>query len=171
MIEKSIVCPYCGGMVPVETTVCPDCHEDLAALVRLEYEHHILYNQALAHAKDGDLASARRKVTAALERSSTFVQGYRLLAKIAVAQGDWGEARRCVGRAVELAPGDPDVVRLAGDVEAAVQKGMPRPTRRVRTIGAEAGRRDVTRNAVQAGVGVTAVVGAILSWLGGKDES
>lgn len=174
MIEKAILCPYCGGRVPVETTVCPDCHEDLAALVYLEFAHHILYNRALADAKEGRLAVARRKIIAALERKDDFVEGYRLLAKLAVAQGDWDEARRGAARAVDLAPGDPDVVRLAGDVEAAALHAQAsEPARRGRVkkdVGR--GKTHVGGGATDADVGASGVFGALVSWLGGgKDES
>ena len=46
MSDESVYtqCPYCGGRVPSQATICPSCNEDLAALVHLEYEHAIAYN-------------------------------------------------------------------------------------------------------------------------------
>lgn len=124
MSGELLRCPYCRGSVPGDTTVCPDCQEDLAALVRLEYQHAVYYNEALALAGQGEYDEARRKLLAALEWDDAFQPAYRLLAKVAGAQGDWREARRCAARAYELAPEDPGARRLFGQVEQAARRQL-----------------------------------------------
>ena len=130
-MNTTLPCPYCGGQVPEDTTICPDCHEDLAPLVRLEREHAILYNEGLAAAQAGDLDTARIKVLCALERETDFVPAVLLLAKIAAAQGDWPLARRTGARALDLAGDDVRVRRLVAAVEAAALEHAPaaRPPR------------------------------------------
>jgi len=128
-MNAPLPCPYCGGQVPADTTVCPDCHEDLAALVRLECEHAILYNEGLAAAQAGDLDTGRVKVLCALERRADFVPAVLLLAKIAAAQGDWPLARRTGARALDLAGEDVRVRRLVAAVEAAALAHAPAAAR------------------------------------------
>jgi len=122
MNDVQLWCPYCGGRVPPETTVCPDCQEDLAALVRLQLEHAIYYNEALALARQGEYDAARRKLLVALELCETFQPAHRVLAKVAAHQGNWREARHSAARAHELDTEDPEARRLVGAVEQAARK-------------------------------------------------
>ncbi len=130
MTETPIRCPYCGGWLPEEATICADCHEDLAALVRLARQHAIYYNEALSLAREGDLEAARLKLLMALERNGRFLPAQRLLTKVAAAQGDWALARRSAARALDLAPEDDLVRRLAAEVEAEATRQLPPAARR-----------------------------------------
>ncbi len=122
MSETAMRCPYCGGSVPAAETICPDCHEDLAALVRLRLEHAIYYNEALSLAREGHLEAARARLTLSLERNARFLPAQRLLTKVAAALGDWPLARRSAARALDLAPEDGLVRRLAAEVEAEAER-------------------------------------------------
>lgn len=117
MEDYPITCPYCGGAVPAETTICPDCHEDLAALVRLERGHLIYYNQALALARDGHYDQARDKLHFALELCETFAPAHLLLAKINVQKKCWPEAQAHAQRALELMPDDAQTQQIAMAVD------------------------------------------------------
>ena len=103
---RAMICPYCGGLVPGETTVCPDCQEDLAGLARLELAPAIYYNQALAAARQGRLSEALARLQAAIALDGGFVPAHRLLAKVYARHGMWAEAEAAAARAVALAPDD-----------------------------------------------------------------
>jgi len=120
--DRPLRCPYCGGSLPPTETVCTDCHEDLAALVRLRCEDAIYYNEALFLAREGDLEAARARLILSLERNPRFLPAQRLLAKVCAALGDWTGARRAAARALDLAPDDDLVRRLAAEVEAAAER-------------------------------------------------
>jgi len=172
MSETAIQCPYCGGWLTQESTICPDCHEDLAALVRLALEHAIFYNDALALAREGHLEEARARLLLSLERNGRFLSAQRLLTKVAAAQGDWLLARRSAARALDLAPDDALVRRLAAEVEAEAQRHARSEGRATPSPGppAEPARPGQVSEAVGHGVGVTAFLGAIFPWLTGKEE-
>ncbi|NLD72650.1 MAG: hypothetical protein GX649_08025 [Chloroflexi bacterium] len=163
-----MACPYCGGSVPHDTTVCPDCHEDLAALVRLTLEHAIWYNEGLAAAQGGDLETARARLLCALERSPRFLPALLLLAKVAAALEDWALARRSAVRALEAAPDDVRVRRAVAAIEAAALQQAPQgghPARshpRDAAPGASGTAQGSGRRA-----GVTTLLGSIFPWLGG----
>ncbi|MHB0855988.1 MAG: tetratricopeptide repeat protein [Anaerolineae bacterium] len=122
MKDTTITCPNCGGALPQDTTICPDCQEDLSALARLEYEHAIRYNEALALAREGQFDEARNKLLVSIESDATFVPAHVLLAKVYARQGEWAEARLCIVRACDLAPEDNDLPRLALEIERAAQQ-------------------------------------------------
>lgn len=124
---RPTVCPYCGGAVPLDTTVCPDCQEDLAGLIKLERWHHILYNQALASAKSGDLVEAAWKAIASLEANGAFWPAYALLAKVCARQGRWEQATRAIESARALAPGDASLESLAEAVARGRRDAEPPP--------------------------------------------
>ena len=116
MSDARMICPNCGASVPEGTTVCPDCHEDLAALARLEYEAEIHYNEGLALAQSGELDAACKKLITATELESTFAPAHVLLAKVYAQQGLWAEAEASAARALELLPEDRAVRKLATDI-------------------------------------------------------
>ncbi|MHB1293972.1 MAG: tetratricopeptide repeat protein [Anaerolineae bacterium] len=122
MKDTTITCPNCGGTLPQDTTICPDCQEDLSALARLEYEHAIRYNEALALARDGQFEEARNKLLVAIELDPSFVPAYVLLAKVYARQAAWADARQCIVRACDLAPEDNEFPRLALEIERAAQE-------------------------------------------------
>jgi len=125
--SRPITCPYCGGTVPLDSTVCPDCQEELAGLIKLERWHLILYNQALASAKSGDLVEAAWKSIASLESNGAFGPAYALLAKVRARQGRWEQATWAIESALALAPGDASLESLAEAVARGRRAAEPPP--------------------------------------------
>ena len=170
-----MICPNCGGTVPEGMTVCPDCHEDLAALARLEYEAEIHYNEGLALAQDGKLDAACKKLITAVELEDAFAPAHVLLAKVYAQQGLWAEAEASVARALELLPEDRAVRKLATDIarsslsdtkKVREQEQVALQTRRSKAEGYFAAyRRDMT-SAFGLGIGLTTFLGLIISWIG-----
>ena len=164
-------CPYCEGVVEPGMTVCPDCHEDLSALVHLEQEHVIYYNQALALARDGHLGEARDKLLIAVAMSDSFVLAHRLLAKIYARQKDWPGARLHALRAAELAPQDRptrellDQIASLGEETRTVQKQSAAVRRRSAEGILASYQRDVL-GAFAVGAGLAAFGAFLLSLLG-----
>lgn len=175
MEEQAMHCPYCGGRVPAETTICPDCHEDLAALMRLEHAHLIYYNQALALAREGDVAGALRKLCVALELKDDFAPAHGVAAKLAAQSGRWSEAQASVARALELAPDDAELAALARDIERGALEGQAgqqakAQERRQRADTLLRGyQRDVAA-AFAFGLGIAGAIAALISRLGGRRE-
>ena len=156
MPNTPFLCPYCGGTVPETTAICPDCHEDLSALLRLEYSHAIYYNEALALARDGYLDDARARLIMALERTESFAPAHALLAKVYAHQRQWARAEASAARALELDPENPSIQRL---VDAIGERVTPtRGTARSRV----APRREVSQ-AFKAGVGLATAAAVVLS--------
>jgi len=179
MEEHPMTCPFCGGAVPAETTVCPDCHEDLAALVRLERGPLIYYTQALALARDGHYNQAREKLRFGLELCETFAPAHLLLAKINAQQECWAEAQAHARRALELAPDDVKAQEVAtaldelarnAEVARAKQEQEAAQSRRA---GVESYWARYQRDMAWAfglGVGLTMLLGLIGSALKGKKQ-
>jgi tetratricopeptide (TPR) repeat protein len=167
-----MTCPYCGGNVPEDRTVCPACHEDLSALARIEHAHEIHYNRALSLARQGELDEARDQALMALGFREDFLPAYVLLAKAYANQEAWAEAVASVDKALTIAPEDEKVGELAERItrEAARQAALEREAAARRRQGAErllkVYQRDVT-SAFVAGVGLAAVAMSLLSWLFG----
>ena len=122
MSVRSIVCPNCGGRLVGDTTVCPDCQEDLSALARLEYEHAIRYNEALALAQAGDHSGARTRLYQSLAARESFVPALELLARIDARDGRWCEAQESISRALDLQPENGELLELAKDIGAAASE-------------------------------------------------
>jgi tetratricopeptide (TPR) repeat protein len=151
-------CPYCGGTVPETTAICPDCHEDLSALLRLEYSHVIYYNEALALARDGYLDDARARLIVALERKESFAPAHALLAKVYAHQRQWARAEASAARALELDPENPAVRRLADAIGERVTPTAGTGAARARV----APRREVSQ-VFKAGVGLATAAAVVLS--------
>lgn len=158
MQDTPFSCPYCGGAVPEETAICPDCHEDLSSLLRLEYAHAIYYNEALALAREGHLDDARARLTMALERREMFAPAHGLLAKIYAHQRQWPRAEASAARALELAPEDPAIQRLVEAISERVTPTAGLSAARARV----APRREVSQ-AFKAGVGLATAAAVVLS--------
>jgi tetratricopeptide (TPR) repeat protein len=179
MSDDTIVCPSCGGAVPKDVTVCPSCQEDLSSLLRLEYQHAIYYNEALALARSGEFDQAQAKVSAALQIDESFAPAYVLMAKLLVRQERWAQARAHVARAVELTPDDEKARRLANEIETLAEEAGRRQreleSRNAKTRRAAAARqlatyqRDVAK-AFGVGVILTTVVALIVSLFRGHPE-
>ena len=174
-----LTCPYCGGDITAETSICPDCQEDLSSLIRLRYEHAIYYNEALAAAREEDYQRAAARAALAIERKSDFVPAYILLAKIHGRQAQWEEADRVVSRALEIAPGDADLRSFAEELmalsAAARQTNEQRASIKVHTRRESAEsylamyERDVKR-AFGLGVAVATILTLLVSWIGGRTK-
>jgi len=116
MTDTGAVCPYCGNAISRDATVCPSCQEDLSSLVRLEYEHAILYNEALALAREERYGEAHAKLVAALHLQDAFVPAHVLLAKVQVRQSDLEKAQASIATAMELAPEDASIRATAAEI-------------------------------------------------------
>lgn len=158
MQDTPFSCPYCGGTVPESTAICPDCHEDLSALLRLEYSHAIYYNEALALAREGYLDDARARLTMALEREETFAPAHGLLAKVYAHQRQWARAEASAARARELDPENSAYRRLTDAIGERVTPTAATSTARARVTP----RREVSQ-AFKAGVGLATVAAVVLS--------
>lgn len=158
MPDTPFSCPYCGGMVPEATAICPDCNEDLSALLRLEYSHAILYNEALALAREGYLDDARARLIMAIERNEAFTPAHVLLAKVYAHQRQWTRAEASAARALELDPENPAARRLVAAIGERVTPTAGASTARVRV----APRREVSQ-AFKAGVGLATAAAVVLS--------
>jgi tetratricopeptide (TPR) repeat protein len=177
MSQCPMVCPRCDACVPDDTTLCPDCLEDLSALIHLEQRHRILYNEALSLAREGVIVEAQERLHCALAVYESFPEAYSLLAKLHAHAGDWPEAQRCARRAQELQPDDGRVADLVESLEAEgissqtdgehrAESAATTPDARVRKVSALY-ERDVTA-AFMAGVGVAASVASFYAWAKGR---
>ncbi|HHX65050.1 MAG TPA: hypothetical protein GX702_09210 [Chloroflexi bacterium] len=150
MNDRSLFCPYCGGNVPTDTTICPDCHEDLAALLRLEYAYAIHYNEALAAAREDRLDVAEAGLHTAIRLNPTFLPAHRLLAKVYARQGDWERAQAAIHRAFELAEDDGETVALSEAIGRAEQEAKAQRIEREQEVVREAIARERQELAAQA---------------------
>jgi len=170
-------CPYCGGVVDADVTVCPDCHEDLSALAHLEQQHLILYNQGLGLAKAGRLDMARDKLLASLACSPDYVSAQRLLAKVYAAQGDWAHAEKAALRAAELNPDDIPTRKLLDQAHAKahrtpVVQRQDAGTRRQAAEGILESYQQDVMGAFAIGAGLAAAGAVLLSLIGrGRREA
>lgn len=170
-----MTCPYCGGSVPQDTTVCPDCHEDLSALAKIEHAHKIHYNRALSLARQGELDKARDQALMALGFQEDFPPAYVLLTKIYARQGAWVEAEESVAEALALAPEDEEIAELAEHIrrkttqQTTLEKERAVQRRQNAEHLLEAYQRDVA-GAFVAGLGLATVVMTLLSWLFGDGK-
>lgn len=170
---RSMICPYCGGLVPGDTTVCPDCQEDLAGLARLELAPAIYYNEALAAARQGRLSDALARLQAAIALDGGFVPAHRLLAKVYARHGMWAEAEAAAARAVALAPDDAATIATHDAIQRADRSAHVAGGDRVVHIfdggaASPTGAACPTANngVFMLGMGVAAAAAAMLSGLG-----
>lgn len=175
--DAIITCPYCRAIVPADVTVCPDCQEDLSAILRLKYEYVIYYNQALALAREGKLDKAITKALLALEHKENFTPAHVLLAKAYAQRGEWLRAEASAARATEL---EPENASLHALVERIRETQSQQATARQQEDeqAAIARRRDAehtlavyeqdVRRAFGVGVGATVILVLMISLLGGK---
>jgi len=166
-IETRIKCPYCAGTVGPDSTICPDCQEDLAALFRLEFAHVILYNQALSMARNGQWRGARNKLLAALELAPDFARVHRLLTKVHVQAGDWEEAHRALVRGLEAVPGDAAMLEMQPLVLRGVrhhERRYERQHERGQGVPATAAVRDDSKIGATLGLGAALMSGLWLIW-------
>lgn len=168
MSETTVVCPYCGGTIPADATICPDCQEDLSALVQLRYTPAIRYNTALAAARDGDLNNARAELLLALECDADFAPAHVLLAKVLALQGDWVQAEAHIERALTLLPDDERANRVAEEIAAGARKAERTRAARPVQERVAAATADPLRT-FGLGVALTVVATLVVRWLFGRD--
>jgi len=116
MNQRTITCPYCASQVSGDSTICPGCQEDLAALAHLEYADMIHYNQALAFAREGHLKDAREELAKSITANKSFGPAYTLLAKVYAHEDDWEHAKASIKKALNLMPSDDAVIKLADEI-------------------------------------------------------
>lgn len=170
MEQEPFRCPQCGQEIPSEAVICPHCSSDLSALARLQWEHAIHHNAALALAQQGELELARARLLLALERNEGFVPSHTLLAKVNARLGRWEEARQSARRAAEIAPDDEAVQALWPAIQRAEQEAVARERRRqeqLRRARAAVLERYIAQHQTElalafgAGAGLVATVGVI----------
>jgi nucleoid-associated protein YgaU len=124
MKPPAIACPYCKVNLPAGATACPDCGEDLSALMRLKLAPYVLYNEGLQRAQSGDVDGAIARMRQVVEALPHEPEPYAVLAKLCALKGDWAAAQRWWQQMAERWPDD-DAARqgLAAvrDHEAALQ--------------------------------------------------
>lgn len=171
--DGTVVCPYCGGNLSTDSTICPDCQEDLSGLIRLESGHIVYYNEALSLAREGKLEDACARLLVALELEEGFVPGHILLAKVYARQGRWPQARASVVRALDRSPEDGLVRELAAEIERSAQEDAARRPAVSRAKRAAAERVRTARQpdvggAFVLGAGLATVLALVVSWIGGR---
>ncbi|MFH1086773.1 MAG: hypothetical protein V1772_13550 [Chloroflexota bacterium] len=170
-----MICPNCSGNVPSDTTICPDCQENLAALVQLEQRAAIYHNQALELARQGELERARAMLLAAAESAPDSAPVQRLLAKVCARLGRWDEALQAAACLRQLAPDDEaalcdqvEAEARSADTSSALARDQHAAARsRMRQRFAALYEHDVTA-AFGLGVVLTALVALFLSRLRGR---
>lgn len=177
MTEPMLLCPYCGGAVSHDTTICPDCTEDVAALAKLEYAHAIYYNEALVLAREGKPDEALAKLSTSIAVSDAFGPAHMLRAKILAQQGRWDQALSSAQTGAALMPDDEAAQDLALEVgrlakETRVDRLKSREgAARERRLNAEqyfaAYQRDVAA-AFVLGIGFACLIALVISWIGGS---
>lgn len=180
MDESTFTCPYCGGSVPEDVTVCPDCQEDLSSLAHLRYGPAIFYNQALALARDGRLDEARTKLLMAIEQREDFAPAHVLLAKVYAQDSCWPLARASAARAQALRPDDPVIAELVDQLAQAEEAARARREteqqaleceRQARVEGYFATYKRDMLSAFGAGIGIASFLALILGrLLGGRKQ-
>ena len=93
MLNKSIVCPVCKSPLRTGSSVCSDCKQDLSALIFLESQSEILYNQGLGLAQAGDDEQAIVMLRKSLDLDKTNLSAAIVLGKIYARRKDYIEAR------------------------------------------------------------------------------
>lgn len=104
MVNQPLKCPVCQTPLPAGATVCPDCGENLAALVYLESQSQVSYNKALALSRTNDLDAAIFAARQSLEADKTNVRALVLLGKLYAQRNLRPEARAAWEQAMQLEP-------------------------------------------------------------------
>src|SRR5687768_13603824 len=99
-----LLCPNCKIGLPAGSTTCPDCDEDLAPLMRLQWAPYVAYNDGLRLAQAGDLDAALRKIQEAVKVLPDEPDIPIVLGKLYAQKGNWIEARQWWGTALEKCP-------------------------------------------------------------------
>ncbi len=92
MQKRTILCPTCGVPPRPGTTICPQCKEDLAALIHLQSLPAIYYNEGVRLAGEGQLDAAIARLLLAVGRDPSLVAPYAMLARLYARKRLWREA-------------------------------------------------------------------------------
>ncbi len=93
MSIQQLKCPVCQTLVPDGATHCPDCGEDLVALVHLVAQSQIAFNQGLMLSKGGNLEGATHALLQSVTANPTNFDAMNLLGKVYALQGLEEKAR------------------------------------------------------------------------------
>ena len=77
-----MICPACELSIQNPGKKCPDCHEDLTPLIRLDAQADTYYNKGLDACKEKDWLTAIEKLSAALALKPLDVDAMVLLGKV-----------------------------------------------------------------------------------------
>jgi hypothetical protein len=105
--ELSIDCPVCRVRPEPGGTRCPDCGEELAAVIRLRTRGALEYNRALEYAGVGEDELAVRHLLQALDEDAGLVDALVVLGKLHLRGGRVREAHDAWDRALGLMPEHP----------------------------------------------------------------
>ena len=151
-----ITCPVCKVRLPADGTVCPDCGQDLAVLVREARRVDILFNEGLAAARAGDDAAGIRRLEDALTLAPQRTDVLDLLARLYLRRGLRNDALATWKRLLQIAPDNTVARDAVRDLEAADKTARDRSQQ-----AARAQRRRVIITASAAGLVLGAVVAGV----------
>ena len=103
-----VLCPQCRLVPNAETLRCPDCKEDLAALVRLRYAGRIDFNEALRLALAGEDFAALVLLRRAVVEEKGLRTAWELMADVAARIGAEDDLRAAVAALKSLSAKDAD---------------------------------------------------------------
>ncbi len=92
MQQRTILCPTCGVPPRPGTTICPQCKEDLAALIQLQRLPAIYYNEGVRLASEGQVDAAIARLLLAVGRDPSLIAPYAMLARLYAQKRLWQEA-------------------------------------------------------------------------------
>lgn len=126
MPNKSIVCPVCKISLQAGISVCPDCKQDLSALIYLERQSEILYNQGLSLIQAGQDEQAIELLKKALDLDKSNLLAALVLGKIYARRKEYLEARTVWNQAQQIYPESVELHEqlavLGGEIDAAQSK-------------------------------------------------
>lgn len=117
-----ITCPVCKVRIPIDSTVCPDCGQNLAVLVREVRRVDILFNEGLAAIRAGDEATAVRRLEDALSLAPQRIDVLDTLARLYLRRGLRTDALAAWKRILELAPDNAAAGNAVRDLQAALDR-------------------------------------------------
>ena len=108
MAAHTFICPVCQIPLPSGATTCPDCGENLSALLHLDAKPKIAYNTGLGLARKGQIDQALGVLLQAMEADPADPAMPVVLGKLYAQQGRNADARAAWTRALELNPAQPE---------------------------------------------------------------
>ncbi|MCX6019952.1 MAG: BON domain-containing protein [Chloroflexi bacterium] len=137
-----ITCPACKVRLPADSTVCPECGQNLAVLVRDARRVDVLYNEGLAASRKGDDAAGIRRLEDARTLAPQRTDILDLLARLYLRHGRRDDALAAWSHLLKIDPSNAAaqaaVKKLTADSEL-VQSRTRRRTGLILGGGAAAG--------------------------------